>query len=285
MSNNTNNQLQIKNVEFNGDKLIAIKNETTGKIYTGVSYVCKGIGLSKSQKDTQVQNVQSDLILKRGCLKFQAGVLDKNNETICIELEFLPLWLAKISITPDMIKNKPDVVEKLIEYQLKAKDILANAFINKNILVENYLAMSEEDRAIAYFQKSKEKKELEKTLQLQAPQVEMFNKFLDADDAISFERISKLFNIPNMGRNNLFKLLREKEILMSVKSRKNTPYENYKQYFKVIERANDFNDKLSFTTYIKPIGIKYIYKILKKNGFIPDDEIIDKDILEYIKSK
>ncbi|WP_051560405.1 ORF6C domain-containing protein [Clostridium beijerinckii] len=123
------NNLLIKSVEFFGDSLVAVKDEATGKIFTGVSYICKGIGLSKSQKDTQVQNIQNDLVLNKGCLKFQAGVIDPNNEVLGIELDFLPLWLAKISITPKMQEEQPEVAEKLVNYQLRAKDVLAKAFI------------------------------------------------------------------------------------------------------------------------------------------------------------
>lgn len=125
-----------KKVDFNGDNLVAVKNNETNVIYVGVSYICKGIGLNKSQKDTQVQNVQSDLVLNKGCLKFQAGVLSNNNEAIGIDINYLPLWLAKISITPKMQDEQPEVVEKLVQYQLKAKDVLANAFIKKESSID-----------------------------------------------------------------------------------------------------------------------------------------------------
>lgn len=135
-------KLIVKQVNFNGNDLIAIKNENTGKIYTGVSYICKGIGLSKSQKDTQVQNVQNDLVLSKGCLKFQAGVLDPHNEVIGIEIDFLPLWLAKITITPKMQEEQPNITGKLIQYQLKAKDVLAEAFLKKPQCIEDVLIQS-----------------------------------------------------------------------------------------------------------------------------------------------
>jgi hypothetical protein len=131
-------------VPFNGDDLVAVLDKDSNKIYTGVSYICKGIGLSKSQKDTQAQNVQNDLVLKKGCLKFQAGVFDPNNPTIAIDIDFLPLWLAKIKITPTMQKEQPEITKKLIQYQLKAKDVLAEAFINSN----PYKHMSKELQAI-----------------------------------------------------------------------------------------------------------------------------------------
>lgn len=128
------NNLSVKTVDFFGDNLVAAKDESTGKIYTGVSYICNGIGFTKGQKDRQVFNIQNDLVLNKGCLKFEAGVIDPNNEVLAIEIEFLPLWLAKIPITPKMKEEQPEVTEKLINYQLKAKDVLAEAFINNKAL-------------------------------------------------------------------------------------------------------------------------------------------------------
>lgn len=136
------NKLTVKNVDFFGDNLVAVKSNN-GKIYTGVSYICKGIGLNKDQKDRQVKNVQGDVVLTKGCVKFDAGVIDPNNEVLGIELDYLPLWLAKISITPKMQEEQPEVTEKLVNYQLKAKDVLATAFIQqKPTCIEDVLISS-----------------------------------------------------------------------------------------------------------------------------------------------
>lgn len=123
------NDLSVKSVTFLGSNLMAAKDEKSGKIYVGVSYICRGIGFSKHEKDRQVANVQQEEILKRGCLKFGAGVFDPNNEALALDINFVPLWLAKISITPNMQKEKPEIAQKLVEYQLRAKDVLAAAFI------------------------------------------------------------------------------------------------------------------------------------------------------------
>lgn len=133
-------KLIVKPVDFFGDSLIVVKDQT-GKIYTGVSHICKGIGFSKSQKDTQVQNIQNDVVLNKGCLKFQAGVIDPHNDALAIELDFLPLWLAKISITPKMQEEQPGVTKKLVNYQLKAKDVLASAFLSKPTCIEDLIIM------------------------------------------------------------------------------------------------------------------------------------------------
>lgn len=123
------NDLIIKEVGFNGAVLMAAQEKESGKIHVGISWVCNGIGFTKGQKDRQIENIQQDIVLKRGCRKFAAGVFDPNNETLAIELKLLPLWLAKITITPTMQKEQPELTERLVEYQLKAADVLAEAFL------------------------------------------------------------------------------------------------------------------------------------------------------------
>lgn len=62
-------------------------------------------------------------------------------EVLCIELDFLPLWLAKISITPKMQKENTWTVRRLVEFQLKAKDVLAAAFLQKPTTQAELIAM------------------------------------------------------------------------------------------------------------------------------------------------
>lgn len=126
------NNLTVKTVPFAGTDLIAAKDETTGKIHVGVSYVCNGIGLSEKQKDNEVSKIQRDLVLKRGANKLPLKFEGQVREALCLDIEFLPLWLAKISITPAMQAERPDVVDVLMKYQLEAKDVLAEAFIKNN---------------------------------------------------------------------------------------------------------------------------------------------------------
>ena len=122
------NELEIKRVPFLGTELMAARDEV-GQIWAGVSYICNGIGLNKNEKDRQVKNVQADRVLKKGCVKFDAGVFDPNNQAVAIKLDFVPLWLAKISITPTMESENPDLADRLEQYQLRAKDVLAAAFL------------------------------------------------------------------------------------------------------------------------------------------------------------
>lgn len=122
--------LLVKSVDLMGDTIMAAQDKD-GQIWAGVSYFCNALGMNKKQKDWQIEKVQSDKILSRGAGKFGAGVFDPNNETIALRIDFVPLWLTKISITKQMEKSHPELADKLLEYQLKAKDILAAAFLPK----------------------------------------------------------------------------------------------------------------------------------------------------------
>ena len=55
-----------------------------------------------------------------------------NQDVLCLKLDFVPLWLAKISITPTMSRETPELADRLEQYQLKAKDVLAAAFLPQN---------------------------------------------------------------------------------------------------------------------------------------------------------
>lgn len=120
--------LIVKDVNFHGATLKAVQDKDK-VIWAGVRWMCEGIGLSGGQSRRQVENISKDFALKRGCRKFATGVFDGNNPTIALQLDYVPLWLAKISITPTMQKQQPELAEKLVQYQLKAKDALAAAFL------------------------------------------------------------------------------------------------------------------------------------------------------------
>lgn len=143
------NELQVRTVPFMGTDLMAAKDET-GQIWAGVSYICNGMGMTKHQKDRQIANVQSGTVLSKGCIKFEAGVFDANNETIALQLDFVPLWLAKISITPAMQRDNPDLADKLVQYQLKAKDVLAAAFIDKKPMTQLEITAANAQALVAH---------------------------------------------------------------------------------------------------------------------------------------
>lgn len=123
------NDLIVKNVDVLGDSIMAAKDKD-GTIWVGVRWMCQGMGMTAGQWKRQITNIQKDLLLKRGGSNLILPTASGDQEVFCLQNDYLPIWLAKISITPTIQKEHPELAEKLLNYQLKAKDILANAFID-----------------------------------------------------------------------------------------------------------------------------------------------------------
>ncbi len=122
--------LLIKDVQFDNSIIKAAQDENKA-IWIGVRWLCDNLGFSLGQQNRQVNNIQKDLVLSQGIsfITFPEG-----QRVLCLKLNYLPLWLAKVSITPAMRRTNPELVEKLIKYQVLARDVLAEAFIEKQYL-------------------------------------------------------------------------------------------------------------------------------------------------------
>ncbi|KLU61686.1 hypothetical protein CEB3_c18640 [Peptococcaceae bacterium CEB3] len=117
--------VEQKLVDFNGAEIMAVKCND-GKIRIAVKWVCSGIGLSDGQYQNQTRKLNEDVVLSKGIAKMRLPTQGGNQEVLCLELDFLPLWLAKINAN---IIDAPEIQQKLIDFQLHAKDALADAFL------------------------------------------------------------------------------------------------------------------------------------------------------------
>lgn len=124
------NELEVKCVPFMGTDLMAARDEG-GAIWAGVRWMCDGMGLSRNQRDFQIQKIKADSTLSKGAENFPLPTAGGKQNVLCLKLDFVPLWLAKINITPAMQAETPELAERLEAYQLKAKDVLAAAFLAK----------------------------------------------------------------------------------------------------------------------------------------------------------
>ena len=139
------NDLITKEIEFYGGKIVSIiKNE---KIYVSVKSVCENLKMTEGQMKNQRNKIQNDELLKLG-LKFvpvDTGFGIK--EILMIELDYLPIWLAKINPA----RFDESLKQKLMIYQLRAKDVLAEAFLGKRELVnKDYIRKMDYDKAIIF---------------------------------------------------------------------------------------------------------------------------------------
>ena len=107
--------------------------------------------------------------------------------------------------------------------------------------------------------------------------IEIADRFTNSDGLYDIGNFAKILDIKGLGRNNLFKWLKESKILMDT----NSPYAMYSDYFKVIPVT-----KFGFTS-IKPLlkskGISFIVKRLIKEGKIETKSY--KKIIEDMNNK
>lgn len=123
-------ELQVKEVRFNGERITAIRE--SGKIYVSIKSVCRNLGMNKSQADYQIQKVQNDELLDSACYFKHLEINGITQKGLMLELDYLPIWLAKINPS----RFSEELKKQLIEYQLKAKDVLADEFLGKRTMPE-----------------------------------------------------------------------------------------------------------------------------------------------------
>ena len=117
--------LIVKEVCFKNKKIRAI--EENGKIYVSIKNVCDNLGMDLKQHKAQKLKIRNDELLKGGIKLYPLESKGGIQETMLLELDYLPIWLAKINPA----RFSDELKKELMDYQLKAKDVLAEAFLGK----------------------------------------------------------------------------------------------------------------------------------------------------------
>lgn len=112
-------------------------------------------------------------------------------------------------------------------------------------------------------------KPLNNKIEEMTPAIEVLGTFIDKDGTWNIEQFAKVLGIEGMGRNNMFKWLRQQKILQG----NNTPYQSYMKYFKVISTVkNGYN---CIITRINYNGVIYLYRRLRDCGLISPKTVDD----------
>ncbi|HDX9500160.1 TPA: phage antirepressor KilAC domain-containing protein [Bacillus thuringiensis] len=97
-------------------------------------------------------------------------------------------------------------------------------------------------------------------IETDAPKIDMWQVWFQEDGVYKFQEFGKRVGI---GRNTLFKILKQRGILME----NNEPYQKYMKYFKIKETQLP-NGKFQTVTLITKNGCRWLYKGLKEQGYI-----------------
>ena len=110
---------------------------------------------------------------------------------------------------------------------------------------------------------------LENRIEEEKPKVEFYDDVADSKNTCDMQTVAKTLNFKGVGRNNLFEILRNKNILQS----DNKPYQRYVDagWFRLIEtKYNDYKTgeiKLSYKTVVFQKGMEKISGLLKELGY------------------
>lgn len=169
--------------------------------------MCDGMGLSKGQRDRQITNINADSVISKGAANLRLPTAGGKQSVLCLKLDFVPLWLAKINVTPTIAKENPELADKLVQYQLKAKDVLADAFIYRKdkleslspeeimalALVEAQKTLAKREARIAALQN--ENAQLTEKNEEYKPKAEYFDALVDRELNTSFRTTANEFGI------------------------------------------------------------------------------------------
>lgn len=119
-------EIMKKEVDFNGVNLVGVSFEE--KLYIIIKNFCEVLGVNYIG---QLQRIKRDEVLNKGVCKIHIPSDGGNQETNLLELDFVPLWLAGIKTN----QCREEAREFLLEFKLKVKDILSEAFFGKRELL------------------------------------------------------------------------------------------------------------------------------------------------------
>ena len=115
---------------------------------------------------------------------------------------------------------------------------------------------------------------LEYKIEKDKSKVEFYDDVVDSTTTFEISKVAKMLNFIQVGRNNLFEILREQGILQ----RDNTPYQNYvdRGWFRLIETKYtkpNGDVQLNYKTVVYQKGIEHIAKLLKRLGYQKYEQI------------
>src|SRR5699024_6613539 len=133
--------LIIKEVGFHSVKMVACK-DLDGEIHVSIRSICDGLGVDYQ---SQLKRIKRDDILPEGVVKMTIPTNGGMQKVNMMNIEYLPFFLVGIKSSMCREEIKP----KLKDFKLKAKDVLANAFIkNRNKKDEKYLIQREAGKIV-----------------------------------------------------------------------------------------------------------------------------------------
>lgn len=229
-----------------------------------------------------VQTINSALVIDSRLIAEELGIehralrqLIRNNEVDFKEIDNLNISNVGVAGTSSyetfyyLTEDQCYLAVMQAKNTIQARQLKINivkAFKSAREALQPKLPSNYKEALLALVAAEEEKEALASQVAEQAPKVQAFETFLDTHRDISMGEAAKVLAIEGLGRNNLFKKLRELKILM----KNNLPYQRYVDagYFVVVETIIPQQYFTSPQTMVTPKGLEFVRKLLLDNGYV-----------------
>lgn len=166
------------------------------------------------------------------------------------------LMQSRLPIAKEFKKQVKEILKSIRKNGMYAKDELLN---NPDLLIEVATKLKEERERVKQLQ--------QKVIEMK-PKEDFYDTVTQSNSTCDFAQASQILNYKGVGRNILFQILRDKEILKA----NNQPYQKYvdEGWFKVVETSQTDkygNTRVFFKTVIFQKGLDKISKLLSSLGY------------------
>lgn len=256
------------------DEIRIFENPVFGKIRTAgtsdeplfcATDVCRALGYSNG-RDAIAKHCESRDVAKCDTpTKNQFGTVVQQLMTYVNESGLYALILGSKLESAREFKHwvTSDVLPSIRKHGVyMVDDVLRKVIENPDFLIGIATELKAEKEARELAERNAAEKQ--KQIELQAPKVDFYDRVTKSDSMFDMNEVSKVLKYDRIGRNNLFKILREKGILNA----DNQPYQKFvaQGYFKLVEDRKIIKGKECVfpQTVVFQKGVDFINRILKE---------------------
>lgn len=175
--------------------------------------------------------------------------------------------------TPLYTEEQATIIKKEIQSHHNLQNRQIDNVETEIELVQNYQLATEKLLQMLNQKKTEleiENNKLKEDAKLNAPKVDFFNQVTESKDAIDIGMVAKTLNFTGVGRNKLFEILRNENILMN----NNIPYQRFIDMglFRVVESkfvTQSGETHINLKTIVYQKGVDYIRQVVSAKYCFP----------------
>lgn len=164
----------VKEVSFENVNMTACKT-VEGNAFVGIRSICEGLGVAYNG---QMERINRDDVLPEGVRKIRIPTSSGEQEVNMLDIEYLPFFLTGIKSSMCREEIRP----RIKEFKLKAKDVLAEAFLGKKATcMEDILIQQLQEMKSIRLQVQETKEQVAVTTEKTEVLEKRFNNLIDID--------------------------------------------------------------------------------------------------------